>query len=157
MFGFDDTKADEKAARRLDRKNRGVPEHVTPLGELVRDLRRERNLPLKDMADHLGVSPAYLSALEKGQRGKPTWALIQGMLAYFHIIWDEADELVRQAQLSDPKVKVDTTTSSARATLFANRLASEIHNLNEADIDALLGILDQARARKRGMRSDYDT
>lgn len=127
---------------------------MTPLGELVRELRRERNLPLKDMAEHLGVSPAYLSALEKGQRGKPTWALIQGMLAYFHIIWDEADDLVRQAQLSDPKVKVDTTSCSARATLFANRLASEVNGLNEADLNELLEVLDRARARRRSSDAD---
>ena len=63
---------------------------------------------LKDMAAHLGVSSAYLSALERGERGKPTWTLIQGVLQYFHIIWDEADELARLADLSDPRVKIDT-------------------------------------------------
>ena len=52
---------------------------MTPFGERVRKLRRERGLMLKDMAAHLGVSSAYLSALERGERGKPTWALIQGV------------------------------------------------------------------------------
>src|SRR5687768_4485645 len=46
---------------------------MTPFGERVRRLRRERGLLLKDMAAHLGVSSAYLSALERGERGKPTW------------------------------------------------------------------------------------
>ena len=44
---------------------------MTPFGERVRRLRRERGLLLKDMAAHLGVSSAYLSALERGERGKP--------------------------------------------------------------------------------------
>ena len=61
---------------------------MTPFGERVRQLRGERGRMLKDMAAHLGVSSAYLSALERGERGKPTWALIQGVLQYFHIIWD---------------------------------------------------------------------
>ena len=60
------------------------------------------------MAAHLGVSSAYLSALERGERGKPTWTLLQGVLQYFNIIWDEADELARLADLSDPQVKIDT-------------------------------------------------
>ena len=29
--------------------------------------------------------------------------MIQGMIQYFSIIWDEADELARLADLSDPR------------------------------------------------------
>src|SRR3954449_2416213 len=100
--------------------------HMTPFGERVRLLRRERGLMLKDMAAHLGVSSAYLSALERGERGKPTWTLVQGVIQYFNIIWDEADELARLADLSDPRVKIGTAGAGPRATLFANRLAREI-------------------------------
>ncbi len=124
-------------------------DHMTPFGERVRRLRRERGLMLKDMAAHLGVSSAYLSALERGERGKPTWTLLQGVLQYFHIIWDEADELTRLADLSDPRVKVDTASADPRATLLANRLAREIRNLSGDDLDHMLAILDKAQARDR--------
>ncbi|WP_112661961.1 helix-turn-helix domain-containing protein [Microvirga flavescens] len=117
---------------------------MTPFGEKVRRLRRERGLLLKDMAAHLGVSSAYLSALERGERGKPSWALIQGTLQYFHIIWDEADELVRLADLSDPKVKIDTAATRPDVTLLANRLAREIANLSPEDTNRMLTILDKA-------------
>ena len=122
---------------------------MTPFGERVRRLRRERGLLLKDMAAHLGVSSAYLSALERGERGKPTWALIQGVLQYFHIIWDEADELTRLADLSDPRVKIDTAGGDPRATLLANRLAREIRSLSEAELEEMLAILDRAQTRER--------
>lgn len=151
MSDFDDS-GDEKGLKpgSMDRNTRGNPEHVTPLGALLRNLRRERGLALKDMAEHLGVSSAYLSALEKGQRGKPTWAMVQGMLAYFHIIWDEADELVRLAQMSDARVRIDTTEASAETTFFTNRLAREIGNLDGEDIAAMTRILDTARSRNSG-------
>jgi transcriptional regulator with XRE-family HTH domain len=122
---------------------------MTPFGEKVRRLRRERGLLLKDMAAHLGVSSAYLSALERGERGKPTWTLIQGTLQYFHIIWDEADALARLADMSDPRVKIDTAGTNPRATLLANRLAREIGTLTEAEIAALLAVLDGAQERGR--------
>ncbi|MEZ0168858.1 helix-turn-helix domain-containing protein [Microvirga sp. TS319] len=122
---------------------------MTPFGQRVRQLRRERGLMLKDMAAHLGVSSAYLSALERGERGKPTWALIQGVLQYFHIIWDEADELTRLADLSDPRVKIDTAGADSRATLLANRLAREIRALTEGDLEDMLAILDHAQDRER--------
>jgi transcriptional regulator with XRE-family HTH domain len=123
---------------------------MTPFGERVRRLRRERGLLLKDMAAHLGVSSAYLSALERGERGKPTWTLIQGVIHYFNIIWDEADELARLADLSEPRVKIDTGSTTPRKTLFANRLAREIGSLADEDVEALLAVLDAAldRARK---------
>lgn len=122
---------------------------MTPFGERVRQLRRERGLMLKDMAAHLGVSSAYLSALERGERGKPTWTLIQGVLQYFHIIWDEADELTRLADLSDPRVKIDTAGADPKATLLANRLAREIRTLSEGELDDMLAILDRAQGRER--------
>src|SRR3712207_6123976 len=125
-------------------------EHMTPFGERVRQLRRERGLMLKDMASHLGVSSAYLSALERGERGKPTWTLIQGVLQYFRIIWDEADELTRLADLSDPRVKIDTANTDPKATLLANRLAREIRDLTSDELDRMIAVLDQAQERERG-------
>ena len=122
---------------------------MTPFGERVRELRRARGLLLKDMAAHLGVSSAYLSALERGDRGKPTWTLVQGVMHYFGVIWDEADELARLADLSDPKAKIETGGTSPRATLLANRLAREVRGLSEADLQAMLRILDEAQARHR--------
>lgn len=120
---------------------------MTPFGERVRELRRQRGSQLKDLAAHLGVSSAYLSALERGERGRPTWTLLQGVIQYFGIIWDEADELLRLADMSEPRVKVDTSACGADATLFANRLAREIGALNADEIAALTAVLDTAKAR----------
>jgi transcriptional regulator with XRE-family HTH domain len=130
---------------------------MTPFGERVRQLRRERGLLLKDMAAHLGVSSAYLSALERGERGKPTWTLIQGVLQYFNIIWDEADELARLADMSDPRAKIDTASCAPRATLVANRLAREIRGLSEGELDTILAILDHAQERTRRMTTFADS
>ncbi|MBM6580544.1 helix-turn-helix transcriptional regulator [Microvirga sp. BT689] len=127
---------------------------MTPFGERVRQLRREHGRMLKDMAAHLGVSSAYLSALERGERGKPTWTLLQGVLQYFHIIWDEADELARLADLSDPRVKIDTANTDAKATLLANRLAREIRGLTPDELGQMLAVLDQAQERER--RAAFD-
>ena len=129
-------------------------ERMTPFGERVRQLRSERGRMLKDMAAHLGVSSAYLSALERGERGKPTWTLIQGVLQYFHIIWDEADELTRLADLSDPRVKIDTANTDPKATLLANRLAREIRGLTPDELDRMMAVLDQAQERERNAASE---
>jgi transcriptional regulator with XRE-family HTH domain len=62
---------------------------MTPFGKRLRELREERGVTQKDMAAALRVSPAYLSALEHGRRGQPTWDLLQRVITYFNIIWDD--------------------------------------------------------------------
>ncbi|MDQ0392460.1 helix-turn-helix domain-containing protein [Labrys monachus] len=111
---------------------------MTPFGAKLRDLRAARGQNLKSMASAIGVSQAYLSALEHGRRGRPTWLLIQRIIAHFNIIWDEAEDLQRLAALSDPRVVVDTAGLSPEATELANRLARDIGALPEDEIRALL-------------------
>jgi transcriptional regulator with XRE-family HTH domain len=110
---------------------------MTPLGARLRALREERGVTLKQMAAALNVSSAYLSALEHGKRGKPTWMLLQRIIAYFNIIWDEAEELQRLAELSDPRVTIDTAGMAPEATELANRLARDIGRLDGEGLAAL--------------------
>ena len=122
---------------------------MTPFGERVRALRAERGIALKDMAAALGVTPAYLSALEHGRRGRPGWGFVQRVIQYFNVIWDEAEELERLAHDSDPRITVDTAGLSPKATQLANRLARHIGTLGEPEIAALLALLDaQTRIRR---------
>ena len=121
---------------------------MTPFGRRVRELRAARGVTLAQMAQALGVTPAYLSALEHGKRGRPTFTLIQGAIHLLGVIWDEADELVRLADLSHPRVTIDTAGLDPEATLFANRLAREIGLLEGEDLRRLAAVLDEAAARR---------
>lgn len=114
----------------------------------MRRMRAEKGVTQKEMAAALGVSPAYLSALEHGRRGTPSWPLIQKIVGYFNVIWDDAEVLERLAAASHPRVVVDTAGLSPRATLLANRLAERIGALSEDDIGALLARLDAIDGRR---------
>ena len=119
---------------------------MTPFGERVRALREGKGVTLKQMAADLHISSAYLSALEHGKRGQPSAQLVRQICAYFGIIWDEAEDLERLAALSHPRVTVDTAGLSPKATELANRLAGRIQDLDDAALDRLLGVLDEAEA-----------
>lgn len=110
---------------------------MTPFGQRLRELRAQKNVTQKDMAKAIGVSAAYLSALEHGKRGTPRWMLVQEIISYLNIIWDEADELQRLALHSAPKVTIDTSELSPRATELANLLASGIELLKDKDLEDL--------------------
>ncbi|MGB3503167.1 MAG: helix-turn-helix transcriptional regulator [Mesorhizobium sp.] len=111
---------------------------MTPFGEKVRKLREERGVSQKDMAAAIGVSPAYLSALEHGRRGRPSWAMAQKILGYFNIIWDDAEALLALAEGSDPRVVIDTAGLSPRATEYANLLASRIGSISEEELSEMI-------------------
>ncbi|MHB2267393.1 helix-turn-helix domain-containing protein [Aliihoeflea sp. PC F10.4] len=120
---------------------------MTPFGEKLREMRRERGLSQKEMAAEIGVSAAYLSALEHGRRGVPNWAMVQKIIGYFNVIWDEAEELETLAWSSDPRVVLDTAGLSPKATLLANRLAEAIGKMSEDDIARCNALLDELRTR----------
>jgi transcriptional regulator with XRE-family HTH domain len=120
---------------------------MTPFGDRMRKLRAERNMTLKDMAGAVGVSPAYLSALEHGKRGRPSWHLIQRIIAHFNIIWDEAEEVVHLARISHPRIAIDTAGLSPRATELANRLAAEIGKLDQATLEDIMALVDRRRTK----------
>jgi transcriptional regulator with XRE-family HTH domain len=111
---------------------------MTPFGKKLRYMRLERGISQKEMAESLGVSSAYLSALEHGRRGKPTWALLQRIIGYFNVIWDEAEELQLSAALSHPRVVIDTSGMNPKATLLANLLAEKIQNIDEKQLGMLI-------------------
>jgi transcriptional regulator with XRE-family HTH domain len=125
---------------------------VTPFGEKLRELRRRKGVTLKQMAGALELSPAYLSALEHGHRGRPTPALIVQICEYFHLIWDDYEEMHRVARLSHPRVVVDTSGLSPDATEVANLLAERIAAMAppalKAMRDVLLSTKPPAPARK---------
>ena len=121
---------------------------MTPFGERMRKLRAERGVTLQQMAEAIGVSAAYISALEHGKRGRPGWHLIQRIIAYFNVIWDDAEEVVRLARISQPRIVIDTGGLSPKATELGNRLAGEIGKLNEAALADMLAVLDRKKLRR---------
>ena len=120
---------------------------MTPFGEKMRKLRADRAITLKQMSSAIGVSSAYLSALEHGKRGRPGWHLIQRIIAYFNIIWDEAEEVTRLARISHPRITIDTSGLNPLATELANRLADDIGKLEPQTLNELLAVLS---AKKLG-------
>jgi transcriptional regulator with XRE-family HTH domain len=117
---------------------------MTPFGEAVRKLRERKGVTQKQMAAALDVTPAYLSALEHGKRGVPTFVLLQRIAGYFNIIWDEAEDLFMLARGSDPRVVIDTSGMEPQYTALANRLAGQFRFLDKDAVEALDTILENS-------------
>ena len=116
---------------------------MTPFGLRLRQLRRQKGVTLQEQADVLGVSAAYISALEHGQRGKPSPAFVDQICVWFGLIWDDAEQLKYLAQMSHPKPTLKTGGLSAEATFLANLLAQNIDRLSDTQCAALNDVLSQ--------------
>ncbi len=114
---------------------------MTPFGLKLRELRQIRGINQKQMAADLNISAAYLSALEHGKRGVPSWQMLQRIIHYFNIIWDDAEALINLAGLSRTKTQINTQGLSTNAIILSNRFADEIKNLSDDDVAKMLEIL----------------
>ena len=123
---------------------------MTPFGEKVRDLRARKGVTMKQMAEALGVSSAYLSALEHGHRGRPGPGMIMQICGYFDLIWDESEDLKRLVGISDPRPTVDTAGLSPKATMLANLLAARIGDLDDDTLDWIMAEIEGRLAARRG-------
>ena len=107
----------------------------------MREWREARGITQARMAEALGVSPPYLSALERGRRGRPSWALVQGVISYLGVIWDDAEEIETLARLSHPKITINTSGLSPRATELANRLSQKVAGLKDHQLEKMLSVM----------------
>ncbi len=116
---------------------------MTPFGARIRALRAAKGIQLRQMAADLHISAAYLSALEHGHRGRPAPGLVMQICGYLGCIWDEAEELKALAELSHPKVTLDTSGLTPAHTELANRLGRSIRDLPENVVARLLKVLGE--------------
>ena len=116
---------------------------MTPFGLLMRHWRAQKQKTLRDQAAFLGVSSAYLSALEHGKRGKPSFAMVDQICVFFDLIWDEAETIKQAASLSHPKPTIDASSLSPQAVQLANQLAISIDRLSPDSCAALIKELDK--------------
>ena len=114
---------------------------MTPFGVKLRDWRHRKNRTLHQQAEALGVSSAYLSALEIGTRGRPSAVLVDQICMWLGLIWDDAEELKKLAALSHPKPTINARGHSAEAIYMVNFLAQNIDRLSVADCCAVTDVI----------------
>ena len=127
---------------------------MTPFGLKMRSLRAKGGLTLQDQGDFLGVSSAYISALEHGKRGRPSPALVDQICVWLELIWDEAELLKYLAQMSHPAPTVKTASLPPEATFLANLLAQNIDRLSAHQCRQIFENLQGYLKQERGI--DFD-
>lgn len=67
------------------------------LGEKIKELRKDRGMSAKELADKIGVTPAYISQLENGKKANPTYDILQGLQKALHDKLEDVYEIKKES------------------------------------------------------------
>ena len=118
---------------------------IKPFGETVRVLREAQGMGLRAAAEQLGISPAYLSRIERGREKPPRPELIRKMATTFG---GDADVLFRLAQSTDPELADYVNSVPALPEFLRTAMAAR---LTSEDFEQLIEQIQKrkvARSRK---------
>lgn len=113
---------------------------VTPFGRLVRIWRMEKGVILKDMADALGITSSYMSALETGKK-RLSDEIVDQVIEYLSLDDKESSELRKAAIISQPNISIDFNGLDARDRLLGVAFARRFGTLSEEKREEMLKIL----------------
>lgn len=115
---------------------------LTPFGKAMRKLRIDRDLLLKEVADGVGVTPAFLSAVESGRKAIPA-SLVDRTVKWMRLGSQEAGELRAAADASVVSVQIALGVASAFDRSLATQLARNFNNLDEGQKHAIREIMEK--------------
>ena len=118
---------------------------TTELGKMLRKLRIDREETLGDMAERLGCTSSYLSAIEKGKRPAPA-GFASKLAKLYSLSPDDERDIAAAADKTVRNVKVDLGATSdvkrEAALVFAR-------SFDELDDDTSRRILKLLQAKRR--------
>lgn len=115
---------------------------LTRFGKMLRTIRLDRDELLRDMAEKLGVTVAYLSAVENGKRKVPDeW--IPKIVDLYELDDDVAEKLQKFAyeERNDLKLNLGNITPDQRELAYS--FARRFKNLSSNDVLEMKKILDE--------------
>lgn len=109
---------------------------LTSFGQFVRKLRISKHEYLKDMAEKLSITPAYLSAVEHGRRNVPfSWILL--LQTHYDIEQNEIEKLIESVIDSRYYDRLDISHLSIEQKVLLGKITIGIEQLNETQLISL--------------------
>lgn len=122
---------------------------LTAFGKFCRKLRIDKGDLLKDMANSLGVSAAYLSAVEVGKRNVPEdW--VSRIAEIYGLAENELNEMKEAYEQTITQVKIDLSGDSPNRRQTAMVFAREFKEFDDEGLAELLETMKNLKNKKKG-------
>ena len=120
----------------------------TSIGDFLMNLRMSQNQRLKDMAGILGVSSAFLSAVENGKKSMPDF-WVKKIQAEYGLTEVQVDEMKNAALESQGTIALNMKNASSLNRELAVSFARQFDGMDEETSKMILQVL-----RKRKKKED---
>ena len=112
------------------------------IAKSLRILRIQNDENLKEMAENLGISTPYLSAIENGKRDIPS-DFHEKIVNIYNLTDEESEKLKKDIELSAKEKIIDMTNLSEERKMLSIRYARKIQELSDEDFEKLKNILGE--------------
>jgi transcriptional regulator with XRE-family HTH domain len=121
---------------------------ITEIGKFLRKERIDRSLLLKDMAEGIGVSAAYLSTIETGKR-QVTRDLVMKLAEFlgYGAGTEQFAALEQAALMSKDQIEIETRGMSIRHREAALAFSRQFSEIGEGDLERILKVLNSAQRK----------
>ena len=114
---------------------------LTNLGKFLRIMRINRSEILKDMADKLEVSPAFLSAIENGKKKIPT-SMRNLLIKKYKLAKDEIYKLDKAIEQSNDTVEINIASLSNENKDLAISFARSFDTFSDKEFKILADFIN---------------
>jgi transcriptional regulator with XRE-family HTH domain len=114
---------------------------ITEFGKQIRKYRIDKVVTLRSMADDMGLSAAYLSAVETGKRNITT-QLFDSIVDYFKLDEQKRKELRKLADLSQKEISISMENATDKHRNSAAVFARRLNELSFDDLEKINKILE---------------
>lgn len=114
---------------------------ITKFGKTLRKLRIDRGEILKTMAEKLGMTASYLSAIECGKRNIPN-NLIQKLISIYGLSEKEQQELLDARDKSIRSIEIDLSTNNMCKRDLALQFARKFDDMDDKLANQILKFLN---------------
>lgn len=115
---------------------------ITTFGKLLRKIRIDHGEILKNMADKLGVSPSFLSAVEVGRKNAPSgWSDI--IADSYHLSVEQRRELKEAEQEAVVSIKIDFINAEQMQRTAAFIFAREFNSMSDETAEQVIRLLNR--------------
>jgi len=119
---------------------------LTEFGKILRKLRIDKGEILKNMADRLNMSSAYLSAIEMGKRAIPN-NLVTRLIEIYALSESDIQQLKRAEAESVTQLKLDIEGASFAKKNAALVFARTFEEMDDQTVDKLLAVMEKHSGR----------
>ena len=113
----------------------------TKFGEFMRVLRIKHHEIMGDIADMLGVSLPFLSAVENGKRNVPAdW--VDKIVSHYSLSPEKTQELLEAIEQSKTQMKLDLKSSEFFQRTAALQFARSFDNMDEDTAKRIIELLE---------------